>query len=157
MASFYDVLYSGIRPYLMYITIAVVFIVFVLLVKFVFEKYYEKPMEERKFQDVANANTRGEDLPIYMFHVNWCPHCKTALPEWRSFKNTYHDKQIKGYNIRCIDIDCTDDNDNEVKSMLNQYKIESYPTIKMVKGGEQIEYEARITSDNLEAFVDAML
>jgi len=64
MASFYDVLYSGIRPYLMYITIAVVFIVFVLLVKFVFEKYYEKPMEQRKFQDVANANTRGEDLPI---------------------------------------------------------------------------------------------
>ena len=66
-------------------------------------------------------------------------------------------KQIKGYNIRCIDIDCTDDNDNEVKSMLNQYKIESYPTIKMIKGGEQIEYEARFTSDNLEVFIYGML
>ena len=71
-------------------------------------------------------------------------------------RDSYNGKQIKGYNIKCIDVNCTSESD-EVNSYINQFEIESYPTVKMVKGGEQIEFDARITSDNLESFIEAML
>lgn len=156
MGSFYNIMYNGIKPYLTYITIAVILIIFIQVLKFTYERYFNKPKDERKFKDVANANTRGEELEIYMFHVDWCPHCKTAMPEWKSFTDTYNNKQIRGYNIRCIDVNCTNENPS-VTSYINQYNIESYPTIKMIKEGEQIDFDARITSDNLETFIDTMV
>lgn len=156
MASFYELVYNGVKPYLTYITIAIVAIIFYYVVQFAYERYYKKPKDERKFKDVANTNTRGEELLIYIFHVDWCPHCKTALPEWNTFRDTYNGKQVKGYNIKCIDVNCTSES-NEVQSYINQFEIESYPTVKMVKEGEHIDFDARITSDNLETFIEAML
>ena len=138
----------------MYMTIAVVFVVFLLLVKFVFDKYYTEPKDERKFQDVANANTRGEDLPIYMFHVNWCPHCKTALPEWNTFKTATDDKIINGYKVKCKEINCTDDKN---ATLSDKYNVESYPTVIMQRGEDKIDFDSKVTQSSLTTFTNTML
>ena len=64
MASFYELVYNGVKPYLTYITIAIVLIIFYYVVQFAYDRYYKKPKDEKKFKDVANTNTRGEELLI---------------------------------------------------------------------------------------------
>jgi thiol-disulfide isomerase/thioredoxin len=155
MPSFYGIMRDILSPYYKYIVFAVILVIFGVLLRYLYNKHVIEAKKTRKFNDVANANTRGEELPIYFFHTDWCPHCKTAMPEWRGFRDAYHDKQVMGYNVRCIDINCTAE-DAKTQSVMNKYDIDSFPTVKMVKGGEQIDYDARVTSDNLESFLLTM-
>jgi thiol-disulfide isomerase/thioredoxin len=89
--------------------------------------------------------------------VEWCPHCKKADPEWATFSKQFNDKVIKGYTIKCIDNDCTNDEDDSVADLLKRYNIDSFPTVKMEKDGNMIDFDAKITSSALGKFVDSVV
>ena len=155
MGSFYETVNRYFKPYMFYIIAFVIFIVFVLTGLYAYNKYVKKELKEKQFKDVANTNTKGVDLEILFFHVDWCPHCKTAKPEWDSFKSAFEGKQLNGYNILCLDVDCTEENNSKITQMINKYDIDSFPTVKMNREGKIIDYEARITRNNLEEFVNS--
>lgn len=102
----------------------------------------------------------GGNLTIYFFHVDWCPHCKTAAPEWNAFKDEYNGKTVKGFKITCVDTDCTDDSSPEIKALMDKYNIESFPTVKGVLENEGkskvMSYEAKVNKKNLEKFVNTI-
>jgi|UniRef100_A0A6C0ATF5 thiol-disulfide isomerase/thioredoxin len=155
MANLIEYLRKLIAPYYKYILIAVVFAIFVYVGNYAYNQYYLKPSQNKIFSDVANANKRTEVI-IYFFHVDWCPHCKKAQPEWDKFVNHYNGKEVNGYIINCKDVDCTKET-SEVTRVINQYKIESYPTVKMIKDEKTIEFDARINQHTLDQFVETML
>jgi thiol-disulfide isomerase/thioredoxin len=128
------------------------------LAYYAYQTYYVQKQEAKKFSDIANANPNNKSISVFMFHVDWCPHCKTAKPEWRSFCDNYNGKPVNGYTIECKDFNCTDDSNTLIKSALLKYKIESYPTIKAVmidNDGKEIviDYDAKVNSKNLEKFI----
>jgi thiol-disulfide isomerase/thioredoxin len=155
----------------------VLVLLFVGVAYYAYNTFYKKP-KENKMKDVANMNDRTGVIEIYFFHVNWCPHCKTAEPEWDAFKSKYQNKEVNGYKIQCISIDCTDDSGDKNKDidevakakfeqlemntteatneLIRRYNIDSYPTIKMVKDNDTIDFDAKITTSSLSKFVDSM-
>jgi len=141
------------------------FVVILLIVAAVYGYYtfYLPTAFARNFNDlsnkkpIANGQGGGGDVLIYFFHVDWCPHCKTALPEWNTFSSNYDDAEINGYTVRCMDKDCTKDSDPAIKEMIQKFEIEGYPTIKMVKDGKTIDFDAKVTNGNLEKFVANMV
>jgi thiol-disulfide isomerase/thioredoxin len=144
-----------IRPYYYYIIAAVVFAIFLYFGIWGYNQFYAKKVAN-KYANVANANRRNKEVNILFFHVDWCPHCKKALPAWNTFKQQYDGKEVNGYVIKCVDMDCTTES-SEVARAINTYKIESYPTIKMVKDEQTIEFDSKITTSSLEQFVNTML
>ena len=86
-----------------------------------------------------------------LFYVDWCPHCKTAKPEWESLKSEYDGKSINGYTINFMEYNCTTESD-EVSQLMDKYNIEGYPTIKLLKDGTVIEYDAKPTKDTIIQF-----
>jgi thiol-disulfide isomerase/thioredoxin len=158
MAPFIEVLKKIIKPYYTYILIAVILIVFLVVANYAYNTFFVKPLEKKKdkYADVANANKRKSEVLIYFFNVDWCPHCKTAKPEWDSFAKLYDNKEIKEYVIKCINYNCTEEN-SEVTSMINKFNIESYPTIKMLKDNQTIEFDSKITEYTLEQFINTMV
>jgi hypothetical protein len=104
---------------------------------------------------VANATTSDNHAIILFFHADWCPHCKTALPEWVKFKGEYDGKVVNGYTIKCQAVNCTEETSDVTKS-INEYQIDSYPTVKMLKDGQKIEFDSKITQYTLEQFVTTM-
>ena len=114
--------------------------------------------EANKFKNVANASATGNAITIFMFHVDWCPHCKKAMPEWQMFRDEYHGKQVNGYQISCIDLDCTNANEPTIKTAMDKYGIKQYPTVLALvpdsNGTEvRVDYDARVKKVNLEKFV----
>ena len=84
-----------------------------------------------------NSNIEGLEndtnpATLMLFYVDWCPHCKTAKPEWDSLKEEYEGKTINGYVINFEEYNCTTEN-SETDALLDKYKIEGYPTIKLLK------------------------
>ena len=154
MANFIEVATKLIRPYYYYIIAAVVLIIFILVAYYGYAKFAAD--QKNKFKDVANANRRNKETIIYFFHVDWCPHCKKALPEWKRFVSAHDSKEFNGYKLKCLDMDCTSET-SEITEYINKYKIDSYPTVKLIRDGNVIDFDSKITSSSLEQFVNTML
>ena len=154
MVQLSAVLKKYLGPYYYPILIIVLVIIFLLVGIFV----YNRHTKSEAF-DVANDNQRDNELTmvVYFFHADWCPHCKKALPEWNGFSQANHGKDLYGYKVNCVDINCTNEDDSKVVEYINKFNIDSYPTVKMIKDGKTIDFDSRITTTSLNSFLETML
>jgi hypothetical protein len=53
-------------------------------------------------------------------------------------------------------VDCTDETP-EVEAKMNELNVEGFPTIKMIKDGQVIEFDAKPTKENLEQFINTVV
>ena len=103
-----------------------------------------------------SSSTSNASAEMILFYVDWCPHCKTAKPEWDQVKAEYQDKTINGYKVIFTEINCTNES-AEIENVIKTYKIEGYPTIKLIKDGQIIEYDAKPTKATMEQFLNTVL
>ena len=113
-------------------------------------------MEKKKFTDVANESPSKTRVDIMLFTVDWCPHCKKAAPEWTAFSDKYNGKILNGYEVHCVQHDCTNTEDTKVAQMVSDYNIDSYPTVILFKAGDRYDFDANVKSDNLAKFVESV-
>lgn len=106
-------------------------------------------------QDTSNSDS-NKVATMMLFYVDWCPHCKTAKPEWENLKSEYEGKQINGYTIAFTEYNCTTES-AETDELMNRYKIEGYPTIKLIKDNQVVEYDAKPTKSTMEQFLHTVL
>jgi thiol-disulfide isomerase/thioredoxin len=100
-------------------------------------------------KEIINSD---KSATIYYFYTEWCPYCKKARPEWDKFKDIYSNESINGYTLEFIEVDCDKD-----EATAGKFKIEGYPTIKLIKDGKIIEYDAKPKFETLETFVKSSL
>jgi thiol-disulfide isomerase/thioredoxin len=107
-------------------------------------------------EHVIEDDKSNKTAILMLFYVDWCPHCKTAKPEWESLKTQYDGKMINGYTISFAEYNCTTESD-EISQLMDKYNIEGYPTIKLVKDNQVIEYDAKPTKSTMEQFLTTVL
>jgi thiol-disulfide isomerase/thioredoxin len=106
-------------------------------------------------KDTDSGGDGGDSKPdviIYIFTVTWCPHSKKAIPVWNELKEKYNNKKINGQQISFIEVDSEENPD-----LADKYKVEGYPTIKLIKGNQIIEYDAKPSKEHLEEFLQSTL
>ena len=143
-----------------FISIMIAVLLLILAIFYVFKYYVQSQMNP---EYVANKEyipgeptNVTEYVDVMMFTVDWCPYCKKAKPIWDEFKNTYDQKVVNGYKINVKTINCTNDEDIEVKKLLDKYNIEGFPTIKAVKDGKTYDFDAKPDSNSLKQFLDML-
>ncbi len=132
--------------------IIVVCLIFIGISVYVY-KYYVEPRLKPKY--VPNKEFEGEGAGIaevMYFYTEWCPHCKKAKPQWENFKQEFDGKTINNNKVVCKEYDC-EKNDK----VCDEYKVEGYPTIKMLKDNQVIDFDAKPTIENLTKFVETTL
>ena len=90
---------------------------------------------------------------ILFFYTDWCPHCTSAKPEWNSFKE---ETTSNGYKITFNEINCTKETPKS-EAMMEKYKVEGFPTIKLLANGKVYDFDAKPTKQNLMQFVKSVL
>lgn len=122
--------------------------------------YYVSPKLNTKYhpnrENVPISSDNNSPAELLFFYANWCPHCKAAKPIWNELKNEYQNKTINGRTIIFTEIDCSEET-AEVDKMMNQYNIEGYPTIKLLKDGQVIEYDAKPSKETLTQFLNTVV
>jgi thiol-disulfide isomerase/thioredoxin len=137
------------------IIIAAVSLFIILAVLYYF--YYIAP--QAKFHvntNSPNSNVAPSNAELLFFYADWCPHCKAAKPIWNDLKSEYENKTINGYQVIFTEINCSEET-AEVDKMMNQYNVEGYPTIKLLKDGQVIEYDAKPSKETLTQFLNTVL
>lgn len=158
MPKIEDYISFKLRPYKNYILIVCIALVFIIVSIYLYSTFYSSLFNNSiGFNDVANSGENHAIVEVLFFHVDWCPHCVKATPEWESFCREYNGKIINGYSIQCniTGYNCTNDTDLNIKSLMDEYKIQSFPTVILFKENKKYDFDAKITRNSLEQFVQS--
>ena len=132
------------------IIILVIFFLFVAC--YVYNKYVTPVIESDYTPNNEFTKPDDEEVDIYLFTVEWCPHSKNAIPVWEEIKEEYNNKKFNNYKLNFIQVD-----GEENQELADKYKVEGFPTIKLVKGKQIIEYDAKPTVEHLKEFLNSTL
>jgi thiol-disulfide isomerase/thioredoxin len=95
----------------------------------------------------------SNDVLILFFYTEWCPYCKQALPEVKKFENHIASENAKNdYVITLTKIDC-----DKNSTIADKYKVEGYPTIKLIYKNEVYNYDAKPNKANLIKFLETSI
>lgn len=98
-----------------------------------------------------NSEFKPKHATLYYFYTTWCPHCKAANPHWQSLQ-TETNGNVKGINIIFKDVDCEQDT-----TTADKFKINSYPTIKLIYNNTIYDYDAKPDKNTLIQFLNSVL
>lgn len=112
-----------------------------------------KIVEGLSSMDSPNDDSAAQ---LLFFTVDWCPHCKVAKPEWDNLVSEYDGKLINGRQVVFTNYNCTTETE-ETKKLISQYGIDGYPTIKLIKDGQVINFDAKPTKDSLATFLKSSI
>ena len=97
----------------------------------------------------TNEGFEGDRPVLYLFYVDWCPHCKTAKPKVNELKKELNNKKI---NKKHVDVELV--NCEENKELAKQFNVRAYPTVYLVVGEEKVEFNKAVTKENLKEFLN---
>lgn len=142
-----------------------IIIIFVCLL-FLFAYYiYRQYSDKNKYtpnkintlsNDKENMQGNGKTVELMLFYTTWCPHCRSCKPSWDEIKEKYTGRLINGYNVEFVEIDCTNEN-SKTEKLMNDYKVEGYPTIILVKDEQPINFDAQPSVETLDQFLNSVL
>jgi len=139
-----------------FILIVLICIVFVFTSLFLYRRYVGGSLS-KKYVTNNEFKKNGDDdddntADIYFFYTEWCPHCKTAKPIWADFKQQMSGQKINGITLNFFEVDCDKDT-----STSDKFNVKGFPTIKLMRGNQIIEYDAKPSTANLIEFVNTSL
>jgi thiol-disulfide isomerase/thioredoxin len=142
-------------------TIAISIAVSSLFLGIAYYFYSQHSKSKSLFDANKESGTSGSDSPnktatLMLFYADWCPHCKTAKPEWEDAKAAFDGTTINGYKVTFVEYNCTNEN-AKVAEVIGKYDIDGFPTIKLLKDGEIVSYEANVTKEILDEFLHQIL
>ena len=124
------------------------------------KSYIDKTLNKPKNDYSENVddpnNSANKSAIVYFFYTTWCPHSLSAIPEWEKIVDKFSTNSVNGYNINFIGLDCTEET-VETTNLMNKFNIEGFPTIKMVKDDQIIEFDAKTNESNIEKFLYSVL
>ena len=128
-----------------------VFIIFAVAGYYGYCWFGKSTVENLSDENMANNNRSTSEAKLMFFSADWCPHCKKAKPEWDKFSSEYVNKKIGNYKVMPESVDCTDGENR----LIQEYSIDGYPTVSMIKDGKRVNFSGRITDENIQQFVDS--
>ena len=125
-------------------------ILLIIIAYFIYKNYLLDKIKPNYVENKEFINKNVDSVELYFFYTDWCPHCKSAKPIWEDLKNTT--TMINNVKINYIDVNC-----EKEKELAEKFSIEGYPTIKLVKDNQVIEYDAKPDKETLIIFLNKFL
>jgi thiol-disulfide isomerase/thioredoxin len=107
----------------------------------IMEKYDPLPFNNVS-QNVMRGGslTIGKEPTLVLFYAHWCGYCTKFMPIW--------EKLEKDLDIKTIKINCP-----ENENLCDKYNIQGYPTIKLFKNEQEIDFNKSRTYEGVMEFV----
>lgn len=90
-----------------------------------------------------NENYNSE---IILYYVDWCPYCKSFLPEWNKLENY---AKTKFPDVKINKIKCEGDNEK----ICNKKGISGFPTVVFYKDNKELTYNGERKMEKLVEYL----
>ena len=136
--------------------IIIIILAMIILIGLIYYFFVMKKTKSVAFQPVDKESFVNNEAELMFFYADWCPHCKTAKPIWEEIKEENENNLINGHKVQFTEVNFTTESP-EIEDLMNKFKIESFPTIKLIKDGEIIEYDAKPNKETINEFLNNVL
>ena len=139
------------------IVLVILIIIFSSVFYFVYNNYIKntiinKHSLNREFVSKDKDKDKNNVL-ILFFHTEWCPYCKQALPEIKKLEEYIVTQNAKNdYKTILSKIDC-----DKNSTLADKYKVEGYPSIKLVYKNDVYNYDAKPDKASLIKFIETSI
>lgn len=173
MFKIIQLILQRIRPYYKLINIIFISIFFIVVCFLLYYLCFLPYKKNKMFKNLLNEQSKNQDVTVRFFYANWCPHCKTAKPQWDNYCSQYivdsvdangnniYKASINGYNVTLISYDCSNNDviskEDGLSNLLDEYNINSYPTIILDGNGLFVNFDSKITTSSLDKFINNVL
>lgn len=102
------------------------------------------------------------NIKTTLYHANWCGHCKTFMPEWKSLAADMDGKKIKHNNVIFSHAAFEESalRDSKEDATVNGEPVRGYPTIKISieKNGatKEFEYNGKRRKDEIASYLKVL-
>ena len=129
------------------IVIGVLLVILVVLVI-----YYVNQNTNERFD-----NKNSEPAVLYLFYVDWCPHCKSAKPQVAELEKELakNNNKINNTNVVVKQVNC--EGSDEEKALAKENNVRAYPTVVLKNGDNTVEYEKGVSAKGLNEFLEENL
>ena len=97
------------------------------------------------FNNYFNENIGNDKLQIVAFLADWCGYCQQFKPEWEKFKRHANKKFINGIVATA--------SDKSIDKLNCDKNIQGFPTIRIFKNGNHMDYNGPRDSNNLINYI----
>ena len=132
------------------LTILFIIILTVVYYSYIKEIINKKHVLNNEFINSSNGGSKNTEIIILYFYTEWCPYCKQSMPEINKFQDYIEGQNASAnYLITLTKIDC-----DKQSALADKYKIEAYPTIKLIYKNNVYDYDAKPNKENLIQFME---
>ena len=110
------------------------------------------------FQDGGNLNNLNEkpdpdanQVILILFYVDWCPHCVSTKPEFAKVVQKMNNQKVNGKNVKVHACNC--EGSQVEQEVAKENNIQGYPTIKLIKNSEVLDYNGGRNAEEMMDFV----
>jgi thioredoxin-like negative regulator of GroEL len=111
--------------------------------------YNSRPEKTFIYNNEYSSSVITNEGELILFYVKWCPHSNDALTKWNVIKDKYNNPKFK---IVFSETDC-----EQYSEIATKYKIKEYPTIILVKDSKNYEYDADLSEETLNIFINTVM
>jgi len=138
------------RSYMLFMFLLV--LLFITLMLLLYNNYIKDIISKKHVlnSEYVNNVTKQDEILLLYFYTEWCPYCKQSMPEINRFEEHIRgENDSANYNITLTKIDC-----DKQTTIADKYKIEAYPSIKLIYKNKVYDYDARPNKANLIQFLE---
>jgi thiol-disulfide isomerase/thioredoxin len=173
MFKIIQLILQRIRPYYKIINIVSISIFFIIACFLLYYLCFLPYKKNKNFKKLLNGEPKNQDITVRFFYADWCPHCVKSKPQWNEYCSQYivdsvdangnniYKATINGYNVTFISYDCSNNdvisNQDGLSNLLDEYNVNSYPTIIMDGKDLFVNFDSKITTSSLDKFVNNVL
>lgn len=96
-------------------------------------------------------NPKENEVILILFYVDWCPHCVSSKPEFAKVVQQMNNQNVNGKNVKVQACNCEG---SEVEQQVaKDNNIQGYPTIKLIKNSEVLDYNGNRNANDMMEFV----
>jgi thiol-disulfide isomerase/thioredoxin len=128
----------------------IVFIIFSSVAYYMYKKFF-KPSKSFITNNEFNSVNKTKEAELILFYTLWCPHCKTTKESWDALKSNSRYNNNK-YVVSFTEIDC-----DKESAYADSFNIKEYPTIILLKGDKKYIYDANLSEDTLDLFINTIM
>jgi len=90
-------------------------------------------------------------LTCTMYYTDWCPHCKTAKPEWAKLTQALHGKTLGGKKVLITSVNC-----EKFPEIAKQQNVTGYPSFKFDLDGKALTFNGERKFDAFKKYIESV-
>lgn len=118
---------------------------------FVRKRLDSEYVDNKEFVSKNSNENETKEATLYLFYTTWCPYCKVSRPQWDKLKEQTGGV-VKNTKIIFREIDCDKNTD-----IADKFKVDGYPTIKLIYNDKIYDYDAKPSVDTLKEFLNSVI